>query len=89
MKLYKDAVRFIDQLKSVCNYPVLQRSINVKAKEYGMLEDIPPPPPPLPEGDDEDNIESDEHKSDKNTSEVSVPVFDGWNSYGCLNVEGV
>jgi hypothetical protein len=44
MKLYKDVVRFIDPLKSDCNYPVLQRIINVKAnKEDGMLEDIPPP----------------------------------------------
>ncbi len=85
--LYKKVVMFVNHLKSDCNYEVLRRIVNVKAKEYGMLVDIKAPP--LPEFDDEVFSDSDEDKSEKNTPKVSKPVFDEWNSNKNLNVEGV
>lgn len=86
VKLYKNVVKFVNDLKSDCNYTVLQRIINIKCKDYGLLENIRPPPLPemidgIVDSVDDSNVEKDSGKN--------VPVFDGWDSLECSNSEGV
>ena len=83
MKLYNKVKKFVEELKGDCNYEVLQKIINVKAKGYGMLEDIKPPAL----DDDEDGSDDDDEFQKK--QEVAVPVFDGWDSLQCSAMEGV
>lgn len=83
VKLYNKVKKFVEELKGDCNYEVLQKIINVKAKGYGMLEDIKPPAL----DDDEDGSDDDDEFQKK--QEVAVPVFDGWDSLQCSAMEGV